>query len=198
MEEKNNCGNVFKFSLFQGKILLGEKILDADLFNPITRYSIDIRPILPKIINKFQRVLSKKSYDTIILDQIDLLGYHNDMNRTIYNNELKYNPESITQKIEDKVIKGVECKIGFYINDNPIVERVFYVDGFNPVSRWSVDVIDTLNIVVDEIFENIKTSDVKNMWDDYDLINKRGFTINQIREFSHSRRNELLNSLNKY
>jgi len=200
MNEKDN--NTFRFTLTQGDVLLCEKIFDADQFNPFTRYSIDIRDILPRAITKLQKTLSKRNYDTVIdvgnnvtckphdyyEKQVELYPKH-------YKNAMKYNPEPIVQKIEDKTIRGVECKIGLYINDKPIVERLFYVDGFNPVVRWSVDLIDAVIEITDNIFHKIKKCDVKNMWDDYDLINYRGLSINQIRELPISKREEMLRRL---
>ena len=199
MSEKE-FNNTFRFSLYQEDVLLGEKCFDADSFNPITRYSIDIRHILPRIITRFQKTLSKRNYTTNIGNGFDLFVY----NKKIINSfpakmrdSLRYNPQSITQHIEDKVIKGVECKIGFYINDKPIVERVFYVDGYNIVARWSVDLIDEVVDATDTIYEHIKECDISNMWDDYDLINIRGLTINQIRELSPSKRQELLRKIRR-
>jgi hypothetical protein len=212
MNEKE-YSNVFKFSLYQGDVLLGEKIFDADQFNPFTRYSIDIRDILPKAITKLQKTLSKKSYDVIfetgrkdttisnsINNFYNLYQYHQAVLHSFPKelwNYLQYNPQSMIQQIEEKVIKGVECKIGFYINDNPIVERLFYVDGFNPVARWSIDLVYAVIDITDLIFDKIKKSDIKNMWDDYDLINYKGFSINQIREFSQTKREDLLRKINK-
>lgn len=205
MNEKN-YSNTFRFALYQGNVIFCEKIFDADQFNPYTRYSVDIRDILPKAITKLQKVLSRKKYEvTIDCGRID----ENDEKRKIYDffhynqdiinsfpaqwrNELRYNPESIVQQIEDKVIKGVECKIGFYINENPIVERLFYVDGFNPVARWSLDVVNAVVEIADAIRNKIITNDIKNMWDDYYLINVKGLNINQIRELSPIKREELL------
>lgn len=200
MNEKNN---LFRFSLYQEDVLLCEKCFDADAFNPFTRYSIDIRDILPQSITKLQKVLSKKRYD-VCMDvgndqEIDFLRYNNKM-INLYPNEyksiMKYSPKSINQEIEDKIIRGVECKIGLYINENTIVERVFYVDGFNPVSRYSMDVYDAVMDIVYDIFNSIKKNDIKNMWDDYDLINRKGLNINQIRDLSRGKRAFLLRSLN--
>ena len=199
MTEKE-YNNEFKFSLTQGDVLLCENVFDADQFNPFTRYSIDIREILPRAITKLQKTLSKRSYITQLTDDLDLFQYHQKTINTYpqeYRSDMRYIPQSIIQQIEEKTIKGVECKIGLYINDKPIVERVFYVDGFNPVARWSVDVVYTVRDIVDTIFEKIKKSDVKNMWDDYDLINLRGLTINQIRELTPLKRAEMLSRLRK-
>jgi hypothetical protein len=212
MSEKE-YNNEFRFSLYQEKTLLCEKIFNADQFNPFTRYSIDIRDILPRAITKLQKTLSKRSYDVIaevgridvsIPDsenhEYDLYAYHQEMINLYpaqYRNEMRYNPTLIVQQIEEKTIRGVECKIGFYINNNPIVERLFYVDGFNPVARWSYDLTNAVVDIADTIFDKIKKSDIKNMWDDYDLINYRGLSINQIRELSTFKREEMLKKLGR-
>ncbi len=191
--------NVFRFSLYQGNVLLGEKIFDADKFNPFTRYSVDIRDILPKAITMLQKTLSKRNYETQINDDLlDAYRYYQKM-VSLYPQEWRkamyYSPQPIVQQIEDKTIKGVECKIGFYINNKPIVERIFYVDGFNPVARWSTDLTSVVVMIADMISNKIKNNDYKNMWDDYDLINYMGLSINQIREFSPTRREEMLRKL---
>jgi hypothetical protein len=212
MNEKE-FNNVFRFSLHQGNVLLCEKVFDADQFNPFTRYSIDIRDILPRAITKLQKTLSKRSYDVVAevgrIDTTvensenhvyDLYGHAQNLINSYpqqYRNEMRYNPAPVVQQIEEKVIRGVECKIGLYINDNPIVERLFYVDGFNPVARWSLDLTYEVIFIADTIFEKIKRSDIKNMWDDYDLINYRGLSINQIRELSTSKREEMLRKLKR-
>ena len=191
--------NVFRFSLYQGNVLLGEKTFDADQFNPFTRYSIDIRDILPKAITTLQKTLSKRNYETQINEDLfDAYRYYQKMVSLYpqeWRREMYYNPQPIVQQIEEKTIRGVECKIGFYINNKPIVERIFYVDGFNPVARWSVDLTDVVVMITNTIFEKIKKSDIKNMWDDYDLINIKGLSINQIREFSPAKREEILRKL---
>ena len=43
----------------------------------------------------------------------------------------------------------------------------------------------------------IKKIDIKNMWDDYDLINCMGLSIGQIRELPHYKREDLLRKLSK-
>lgn len=212
-----NLSNNFIFSLHQNDVLLFEGVIDAGQFNPYTRNSIDIRSILPKIITTLQKTLSKKSYDVEVelgREIKDVNGKDDLVEKTInlyhYNqkmindypqymrSEMYYNPKPVTHEIEDKVIKGVECKIGLYVNDNTIVEREFYVDGFNPVSRWSVDLTGTCEYIVELISDHIKNSDVNNMWDDYDLINKAGYSINQIRELPEYKRRSLLNKISKY
>jgi len=209
MNEKEN-NNVFRFSLYQGDVLLCEKMFDADKFNPFTRYSIDVRDILPRAITRLQKTLSKRSYDVVVevgrdvdndTDHVyDLYNYHQKMVNLYpreWRDEMRYNPQSIVQQIEQKTIRGVPCKIGLYINENPIVEREFFVDGFNPVARQSLDIMYVVTDIADTIQNKIKRSDIKNMWDDYDLINYRGLSINQIRELPNFKREEMLRRLRR-
>jgi len=209
MNEKE-FNNVFRFSLFQGDVLLCEKMFDADKFNPFTRYSIDVRDILPRAITRLQKTLSKRSYDVVVevgrdvdndTDHVyDLYNYHQKMVNLYpreWRDEMRYNPQSIVQQIEQKTIRGVPCKIGLYINENPIVEREFFVDGFNPVARQSLDIMYVVTDIADTIQNKIKRSDIKNMWDDYDLINYRGLSINQIRELPNFKREEMLRRLRR-
>lgn len=207
----NEHSNNFRFLLKQGDTLLCEMFYDADMFSPYTRYSINIRSILPRAITKLQKVLSKKNYNTVLeLGRVDTNDDESDM--LIIDNleyvqslitsypdyqrfKMRYLPQAVCREIEEKTIRGVECKIGLYINNNPIVERDFYVDGFNPNSRYSLDVVNTVVEIGNTIFDNIRENDINNIWDDFDIINALGYTINQIRELSVSERVRLLNRL---
>jgi hypothetical protein len=192
--------------------MLCEKVFDADQFNPFTRYSIDIREILPRAITRLQKTLSRRNYTTAVgvggsplrseADVVlyDYYGYHQKMVNKYPKDKregMYYCPQPIVQQIEEKTIRGVECKIGFYINNKPIVERTFYVDGFNPVARFSTEIVDEVSNIADNIWAKILNTDVKNMWDDYDLINIKGLSINQIRELSPAKRDEMLRRLRR-
>lgn len=202
--EENTYNNEFVFSLYQEDVLLGSKCIDSGMFHPLTRKNIDIREVLPYSIVRFQKVLSKDDYEYETEyslgngKSINFLGF---VNREInkYNKNIrhtfKYRPKIAKHYIDDKIISGVECKIGLYINENPIVERIFHVNNFNPIVRYSTDVLDVLNDVFEDIIECIKKSDERNMWDDYDLINKRGLTINQIRDLPIRKRQNMLKYL---
>jgi len=200
---KNEQTNIFKFALYQDDVLFCEKIFDANQYNPFTRYSVNIRNVLPKAINKLQRVLSKKGYNTRYVVNgecvYDFFAHHCDEIKQ-YNSQKKqriiYNPPSISQNIDGKVIKGVPFKIGLYINENTIVEREFYVDNFHPVSRWSADVVRLVVDIADEISEKIKQDDINNTWDDYTMINA-GYSFAQIRQFSNAERNRALRNLTR-
>lgn len=197
---KSTHTNDFKISLFQEDVLLTEIIFSADNYNPFTRYSIDLRDTLPKHISSLQRLLSKNHFDCNILGLYDTYK----INQKIINSypsylkkDMVYSPNNKRYVIEDKVISGVECKLGFYINENPIIEREFYVNGFNIKSRYSTELLYEMEYIADAIKKHIKLNDINNMWDDYDLINYRGMNINQIREMSLGLRNKILKSIRR-
>lgn len=215
---------VFRFTLHQENVLLCEKIFDASQITPFTRYSINIRHILPKSISKIQKALSRKSYDTQVevgrLDVsdenspqylVDLFRYNQNLINTYpkaWREGMRYNPKISTLKLEERVvrgqkfpaktIRGVECKLGLYLNNNTIVERTFYVDGYCPVARYSIDLTDIVVEIADLISETIKRDDIGNMWDDNDLNLYRGLTITQIRELHPAKRAEMLRRLRRY
>jgi len=210
MNDKDQ-GNVFRFILKQNDVLICEKAFDADMYTPFTRYSINVRNILPATISKLQKALSRRNYNTDIevgrVDATDdnsaelvydLLGeYYSAIEGypDCIKEELKYDPQPILQEFEGRTIRGVQFKLGLYLNNHPIVEREFYVDGFNPLSRYSGDIVDVVLETVRVISEQIRATDIKNIWDDYELIKQTGLSINQIRELLPHERKILISRL---
>ena len=201
--------NTFKFGVYQGGSAVCERIFSANVFNPVIRYSVDIREMIPSIIGKLQKTLSRKNincyYERGYFHEGDNIG--NDYNlialykKTLdgkvpgYVNKLT-RPPVISKFINNKTITGVECKFGLYINSNPIVERNFYVDQYNPASRFSLEIVETVNDLADDITNHLKRFDVKHMWHDYELINTYGIYIHQIRELSKDLRRKMLTNKN--
>jgi hypothetical protein len=153
---------------------------------------VDIRKFIPAIIQDLQRVMSRrnlnyKDYGYNFLEEYNELinFYRVDNNKLSKPNFIKYN-------YGNKTIKGVECKFGLYINNNPIVERKFYVDNYNPASRFSTEIIEMVDDIVNDIHLSLKELDVDHMWNDYTLINVFGLYVNQIRELSKNRRTEMI------
>lgn len=52
----------FTFQILHNKKIVGEKIFTGNDFPPKVRYDVDIRKILPKIIDQIQQGLSQKIY----------------------------------------------------------------------------------------------------------------------------------------
>ncbi len=205
VSNEKEFSNVFRFVVKQGDVILGEKVFDADVFNPFTRYSINVREILPKATTKLQVTLSRKSYTTVMgVGNGESYDFHEhylnmlDSYPKEYQQEMIYSPESIVQEIEGRTIRGVECKMGLYINDKTIVERTFYVNGFNPIARYSTELTEAIVDIADIIFEQIIKNDIRNMWDDYNLINQMGFTIYEIRDLPPQKRDDLLRKIKNY
>lgn len=193
MDSVSEKRNYFRVKLSQEGVSLYERVLDADQFNPFTRYSVDIRDILRDIIGNLQKLMSNDNLTTKTkhtnenYDLVELAG-------KVVN---RYNPKTRTKYIEDVdiTLRGVKCKFGLYINDNPIVERDFYVDGFNPKCRWSTDLIDEMNVISEIINNRIRESDIENTWNDHDMIHVLGYDFLQIMEFTPDMRRDALRRL---
>jgi hypothetical protein len=183
--------------------VLFENIFTADNFNPAIRYSVNIRDLIPSYISKLQKTLSKRNLNFVINvgdgKSYNLLKEYRKLitEKTSKQENKLSHPEVITQTISGKTIRGVECKFGLYINDKPIVERIFYVDNYNPAIRFSVDLKECIDDIVEDIISFLIKLDIKHMWDDYDLINTYGLYIQQIRELELNERDELINNKHK-
>lgn len=193
----------FRFVLQQNDVTLYERIFDANVISPITRNYIDIRRDLYDIIKDVQELLSEDLFETDFVFEEDsynfLKEYKKELRKYPKNiqKELIYNPEISVKEIDDgRVLRGVNCRFGLYINENLIVERYFYVENFNPECRWSLSLIDGMNKITERIYDSIINKDKKNIWDDYNIINRTGMTISQVRELSQRDRNRWLYKIN--
>jgi hypothetical protein len=194
--------NTFKIALFQENDLVCERGFDADVFSPSVKSPVDIRNILPSIISRLQRGLSKREYYTEFEANnelvYDMYEYRNEMIESYpkkYQSSMNITPQIKKQVIESKTISGVEFKFSFFVNENLIVERVFYVNGYNEEVKYSMDLYFMINDISNQIFSFLKKCDIGHIWDDYDLINSYNMTIQQIRELPSNKRNDLLRKL---
>lgn len=192
--ENDNSKN-FRLELRQEDVLYYSTQFSADNYYTYTRNNIDLRPIISSMINRFQKALSKKQ------DFSD--GHDNENNNEFFVKYVKdrvyvndyYNPESKTVEINNKTYYGVMFTLSFYIDDNTIISRDFFVYQFNPYSRWMYGVYEEFMGVVEEIKEYIKKADVNYIWENYDLINKKGMTMDSIINLSQRDRNRIVFNL---
>lgn len=193
--------NNFKFGLYLRGEKIFERIFSADLYNPVVRYSVDIRSKIPSIIENIQNVLqsNKLTFTTSFNNEDgDVIDYNT---KNYYKHICKINgmapiklfvPKNFSKDRDGQQkakypSKGTEFKFGVYINQNPIVERNFYVDNYNPDARFSNELTEILNDIVDYLTSTLKSSDVNHMWDDYDLIKTYELNIQQVRDLSKSK-----------
>ena len=192
-DEKRN-ENYFKFGLYLRNEKIYEKIFNADLYNPVVRYSVDVRENIPSIISGLQEILQAKdlTFNEPITDK-NTKEYYKMICKLNKMHPIKlfipHNKESSNSKYQGK---GTEFKFGVYINTNPIVERNFYVEKYNPEARFSNELPVMLDGIVNYLETYLKNSDVTHMWNDYDLINTYELNIQQVRELSKSKRAEYL------
>lgn len=185
--------NNFKFGVYQDKKVLVERIFSADQLNPFTRYSVDIRVLIPDILEQlvdvFQRddvSFSYLNYDFKNFNESEINKYEKNVR-----SDFKYNPK--TNKFG-----SVDLNFGLYINDKPIVEREFYVKEFNPEVIHSIDLINLITFICEDIIEHLKLKDVRHMWEDYDIINHYNYNIQQVRSIPENKRRSMLKKIRSF
>lgn len=199
MENKEH-ENMFKFGLYMGNETVNETLFSADVFNPVVRYSVDIRDEIFSIIFRLQKGLSRRNLTHKIdfgNSNYDFLKYYKkylSLEKKSFGDKLKTKKRS-NETVNGKTYSGVPFKFGLYINNNTIVERDFYVEGYNPATRFSLELSEVIDGIVEEINDKLKKQDVNHMWDDYNLIHTYNLHINQIREISSKRRNIMLSKI---
>jgi hypothetical protein len=193
--------NLFKFGLYQNGEPVMERIFSADNYNPVVRYSVDIRDRISDIISKLSKTLSRKtlSYTLLNYDNLDWYINHvkSDLSKRRIPNKLSQ-PDIVKFKKGSQEFYGAQLRIGLYINNHPIVERDFGVIEYNPSARFSKELLELFNTIVSDIETHLYNVDLKHMWDDYDVINTYGLNIGQIRELSKQKRQDLLRNLKNY
>lgn len=203
--------NNFKFSLITGGNVIAERIFSADIYNQYLRYSVDIREKLPEIINRLVKVLSKKEvttnlygYNTVKLYNMagyDNMAYYKKLNRSTGDNRMSKNKlndfeiQELSYGSNNNKFSGVEFKFSLQLNENTIVERTFCVQYYNSESRFSLELCDTLNSIVEDIQNHLKKNDSINMWDEYDITNTYGIDRHIIRTFNKEKRETLLKNI---
>ena len=53
--------NFFKIGLYQKYSMISEIVFSADDYNPVIRYSVDVRSMLPSILEHIQKILTIKN-----------------------------------------------------------------------------------------------------------------------------------------
>lgn len=190
MEQRENFNNSFKFGIYIGDDIISERIFSGDDYNQVTMYQIDVRSIINSIQRRVQNLLSTHNLTYDMYNYSLLRYYKNNSDKSKLNI-----PPSKTIEINGKTFSGTEIKIGFYLNDNTILERYIYLNKYNPTTRFSAEIYTTVFEIVEDLKDKIKSDDINHMWEDYNLINKYNLHISQIRELSKEERRNLLNRI---
>lgn len=177
----------YKLVLWQGEDVIAETIFDALQYSPAVRLSVDVRGLVKGFISNLQKTLSSKNLQTCISvgndKTYDLEGYFKEqVKRYPLDIQKEFNkiPEVTSQTFDGITISGVECKLGLYINENPVIERVFYVYNYNPAVRYSLDAVHTLDYIKYLIMEHLRKEDLNYMIDNSILLSNYKMTINDI------------------
>lgn len=206
MSNDNIKAKLFKFGVYQGDNVLCEICDSAEKFNPAIRNSVKIRSEIFQIINKLSRVLSQDKYNTVY-------GLGKDSKPLNFKKIASIEIEKYPKFIKDDILfglkpkvkinpyneynSGVECKFVLYINNNTIVERDFYVEGYNQDVKYSTDIIDVCQDILDTILDKLRKEDINFAWENKDINEKFGLNYMQIFELSQEQRSSYIKQIYK-
>lgn len=77
------------------------------------------------------------------------------------------NQVDVTNEVKKKKENVFEFALS--INGNKIISRYFSADEYNPKIRYTVDIRDMVDDIVEQIRYTLKDRDVDYMWEQYDL-----------------------------
>ncbi len=188
MENVNNLknSNQFKLGLYLNGNVVCETIFDADCYNPYVRYSVDIRRDLNEILNNFKRILSKDNNSDLNFKYLDYDFF--EFNK----NQIKKYDDNIKKYFTFRPTKNIEFEFVLYINENTVVKRLFNVAKLKYDSFYSIDIVNYMLEIKNNIEKQLRENDINMMWEDYDLINRYNLNIQQIRELSDRDRKSML------
>lgn len=194
--------NFFKFGLYLNTEPISERIFSADIYNPVVRYSVDVRDKLSEIISKLCKTLSRKNLSYNVGEYNNLNTYRDFLKsdiKKIYPNKLDV-PKLVkfTKGNSPQEFLGVVFTLGLYINNHPIVERFFGVEDYNPSARFSNELSDVIGNITEDIQQHLKRTDIRHMWDDNEIITTYGLNIGHIRELPKEKRQNLLRNCKNY
>lgn len=167
------------FVLSKGDKIICERIV-TDL--PIST-NANLRDVLPIVTRDIVSVLSAKEYDTRVKSGgkviYDLEKYHKKMinlypkkiRDILLENEALILTEHNIPRGDGTIVEYkdvVECKFGVYICGSPIVERMLYINRFNPLCNQTLEVVEVFNTCVELMKKQIKMGEMNAMWYAYD------------------------------
>jgi hypothetical protein len=184
-----------------------ERIFCADQYSPAVRSNVDIKSYYTTILKGINKVFGRDSYNHNINGYNVLSRY--EKAEALYGNEYNYGNSKLYRPsiknifIDDKMnvgskieISGTPIKIGLYLNDAPIIERIIYTRKYNPSVRFSKELYDFVLDTVSDISEDLRAKDIIYQFNEqYNQSNKGTLIPTQIGEFSREKRLELLNKV---
>lgn len=182
--KKENYYKVALLHLGEAEVdLVSERIFPANCYTPFVRYSLDIRDKIPQMINELRGVLVNPT-PTINFGQYNFVKRYRGY---------KYDTEA--KKLW--VSKDKFFSLVFYMNDHKIVERDFYVSGYKPKNRFSLELHELMEDIVARVEEHIRQQDIDRSWGDYLLSTRLGYEPSRIHAMSENEREEILVELYK-
>lgn len=204
-QEENN----YSFQLWLGNNLITERIFSGDVYNPFVRYRLDVRDMVPEIIDLLRSALSLrqpttkhhgynlvKEFETVFKASGVALSdvKNNKLAKASVPYEDLYKEKGINRRFNAEVETNV-FSFAIYMNSGKIIERDFFVDFYNPETRFSLELKDAVQEITQIIEHHLKVEDRKAQWEDFDLVNKFGFDQHRLRSMPWEERDKIVGKI---
>jgi hypothetical protein len=168
--------NQFKFGLYLNGRTVAERIFDGNVYNQAIRSSVNIKSMTHEIMSGFQSILMRPS---------PMLNFkHGEVDNREFDFNFDY-PETLNPSFK-YILK---------INAHTIIERDFFVRGFNRMSIYSMDIIEEVDYFVEQFQKDIKKKDMVYIWDNVDLMNHYRLPMSEIHRLDRSVRQQMLDKI---
>lgn len=169
-----NKSNNFKLGLyFKDDTPIIESIFDAEPYQYAFKNELNFSEKAKIHMRNFFKVLSKRTESLTTKNMgYDYVKYPMDLEKKFIKN---YKQDTSLFKNDNKA----NLKYILSINGNIIIERNFVVYNYNPISRFSLELTEIFNDILNEFKYDIKEIDLNNQWDEYEKSVKLGISLNK-------------------
>jgi hypothetical protein len=187
----------YRFVLYLNDKAILERVFRADVYNVKSR-TLNLKDVANDIIKGFRDILSSKD-NNLIIDKylktykggVKFFGLTKDEDKSV-RVPLTSEQEGLNNTNGYYLNAGENFKYVLYYNDNYVIERNFCIKNYNPNARFSLDLTNYFDDIVNYIQAHIKQKDCDLMWSEYFIKNRHGFDIDTIRQFNAEQKEKMM------
>jgi hypothetical protein len=186
----------YKFGLYLNDNPILERVFRADVYNVKSR-TLNLKDVANDMIKGFRDILSSKDSNLTIdkylktyKDGVKFFGLTNSEDKSV-RVPLTSQQESLNNTNGYYLNTDENFKYILYYNDNYVIERNFCIKNYNPNARFSSDLTNYFDDIVQYIEAHIKQKDSDFMWGEYNIRNRHGFDIDTIRQFNAEQKEKM-------
>jgi hypothetical protein len=186
----------YRFVLYLNDGPILERVFRADVYNVKSR-TLNLKDVANDIIKGFRTILSNKD-SNLTIDKylktyksgVKFFGLTNDEDKSV---RVSLTPEQELLNNANDYYSNANENFKYVLYYNDVIERNFCIKNYNPNARFSLDLTNYFNDIVEKYIEpHIKQKDCDLMWNEYNIKNRHGFDIDTIRQFNAEQKEKMM------